>query len=413
LCFDGVPIPELASKYDTPLYVISERRIRENYRRVRQALTEEYDSVRIYYSAKANTNLCVLRILKYEGAYLDAVSLGEIFLAKAAGFSPDRILFTGTSVRDDELRYILKSKVTINIDSVSQLDRLLKAAVPERLSFRINPEFGAGHHEHCITAGRAAKFGLWEDDVPTAYKKAKEAGVELFGIHMHIGSGIMSTEPYLIAVRKLLEVAKKVHDETRIEFEFIDIGGGMGIPYRLGEEAFDLKRFAHGMCDLYKQRTREYGLGQPILCMEPGRYIVGDACILVTRVNTVKKTPYKKFVGVDAGFNTLIRPVVYGAYHHILVAKEGAGEEETYDVAGPICESGDLLAKDRRLLRVEEGDLLVILNTGAYGYSMSSQYNSRPRAAEVLVQDGRHALIRKRETIRDLRKGQMLAEWLR
>jgi len=412
LYFDGAPIPELASKYDTPLYVISERRIRENYRRVRQALAEEYDSVRIYYSAKANTSLCVLRILENEGACIDAVSLGEIFLAKAVGFSPDRMLFTGTSVRDDELRYILKSNVTINIDSVSQLDRLLKAAVPERLSFRINPEFGAGHHEHCITAGRAAKFGLWEDDVSTAYKKAKEAGVELFGIHMHIGSGIMSTEPYLIAVRKLLEVAKKVHDETGIEFEFIDIGGGMGIPYKLGEEAFDLKRFAHEVCALYKQRTREYGLGQPIFCMEPGRYIVGDACILVTRVNTVKKTPYKKFVGVDAGFNTLIRPVLYGAYHHILVAKEEAGEEETYDVAGPICESGDLLAKDRRLLRVEEGDLLVILNTGAYGYSMSSQYNSRPRAAEVLVKDGRHALIRKRETIQDLKKGQMLTEWL-
>ena len=413
LCFDGAPIPELASKYDTPLYVISERRIRENYRRVRQALAKEYDSVRIYYSAKANTSLCVLRILENEGAYLDAVSLGEIFLAKAAGFSPGRILFTGTSVRDDELRHILKSKVTINIDSVSQLDRLLKAAVPERLSFRINPEFGAGHHEHCITAGRAAKFGLWEDDVPTVYSKAKEAGVKLFGIHMHIGSGIMSAEAYLIATQKLLEVAKRVHDETGIEFEFIDIGGGMGIPYKLGEEAFDLNRFAHGICDLYKQRTREYGLGQSILCVEPGRYIVGDACILVTRVNTVKKTPYKKFAGVDAGFNTLMRPVMYGAYHHILVAKEGTGEEETYDVAGPICESGDLLAKDRRLLRVEEGDLLVILNTGAYGYSMSSQYNSRPRAAEVLVQDGRHALIRKRETMRDLRKGQMLAEWLR
>lgn len=413
LCFDSVPIPELASKYDTPLYVISERRMRENYRRVRQALTEEYGKVRTYYSAKANTNLCVLKILENEGAYLDVVSLGEIFLAKAAGFPSSRMLFTGTSVRDDELRHVLKSKITINIDSLSQLDRLLRIAVPERLSFRINPEFGAGHHAHCITAGRTAKFGLWEDDAPTAYDKAKEAGVELFGIHMHIGSGIMSAEPYLIAVQKLLEVAKRVHDETGIAFEFVDIGGGMGIPYKLGEEAFDLKRFAYEVCDLYKQSTRKYGLGQPILCVEPGRYIVGDACILVTRVNTIKKTPFKKFVGVDAGFNTLIRPVMYGAYHHILVAKEGTDEEETYDVAGPICESGDLLAKDRRLLRVEEGDLLVILNTGAYGYAMSSQYNSRPRVAEVLIQDGKYALIRKRETMRDLKKGQMLAEWLK
>lgn len=413
LCFDGVPISELATKYDTPLYVISDTRIRENFRRIRQAITEEYDKVRIYYSAKANTNLCVLKILESQGAYIDIVSPGEIFLARTAGFLPSRMLFTGTSVKDNELKYALESKVTINIDSLSQLDRLLKIAVPKRLSFRINPEFGAGHHKHCITAGKAAKFGLWEKDAPIAYKKAKEAGVKKFGIHMHIGSGIMSIEPYLTATQKLLEVARMVHDKVGIDFEFIDIGGGMGIPYMPGEHDFDMKRFAHEVCDLYKRGIRRHGLGQPILCLEPGRYIVGDACILVTKVNTLKKTPYKRFVGVDAGFNTLVRPAMYDAYHNILVANRETGNEETYDVAGPLCESGDILAKDRKLKCIEEGDLLVVLNAGAYGYSMSSQYNSRPRAAEVLVKNGRHALIRKRETLRDLMKGQRLIEWLK
>ena len=414
LYIDGVSAVKLAEEFDTPLYVISESRIRENYRNIYNALVRNYERTRIHYAAKANANLSILKILESEGAYLDAVSPGEVFLALKAGFFPEKILFTGTSVRNDELSFLLNSKVTINIDSLSQLNRLLRMATPDLLSVRINPEVGAGHHEHCVTAGKDSKFGIWENDAVKAYKIAKEAGVERFGMHMHIGSGILSVEPFILATDKLLDMARKVHDQLGVDFEFIDIGGGLGVPYAPEEEELNLNLFTDRLLDLFRRKLREYDLGEPIFCVEPGRYIVCDAGVLLTAVNTLKVTPFKRFVGVDAGFHTLIRPTMYGSYHHILVAnKLNLKAEDTYDIAGPLCESGDLLAKDRKLPKVHEGDLLAILNSGAYGFSMSSQYNSRPRAAEVLVEGGEYALVRERETVKGLRSGQRFAAWLK
>lgn len=414
LYIDGVSSLELAEKFDTPLYVLAERRIRENYRRLYGALKRQFDKVKIYYSAKANTSLAVLKILESEGACLDAVSPGEVFLALKSGFTPDRILFTGTGVRNDELRFLVDSGVTINVDSLSQLRRLLDFHVPELISVRVNPEIGAGHHEHCITAGKDSKFGIWEEDVIEAYRRAREAGVKRFGMQMHIGSGILTVEPFLLAAEKLLEIAHRVREEVDIEFEFIDFGGGLGIPYRPEEEALSLEIFAEKVLSLYLERTEEYELGRPWFFIEPGRYIVCDAGVLLTTVNTVKVTPFKKFVGVDAGFNVLIRPAMYGSYHPIVVANRlNSAEEETYDIAGPLCESGDLLARGRRLPRISEGDLLAILNAGAYGFSMSSQYNSRPRPAEVMVRDGEYALVRRRETLEALLTGQALPPWLK
>jgi len=229
--------------------------------------------------------------------------------------------------------------------------------VPQTLSVRVNPEVGAGHHSHCITAGPDSKFGLTEEEALKAYATAKKARVERFGIHMHIGSGILDVEPYVLAVDKLLSIAKRVHDELGIQFEFIDIGGGFGVPYQPEEQEFDFAAFASKVVTPFKGKVAEYGLGKPFLCVEPGRYLVCDACALLTTVNTVKVTPSKKFVGVDAGFNTLVRPTMYGSYHPVLVAnKLGLADKETYDVVGPICESGDALAKDRALPPVEEGD---------------------------------------------------------
>jgi diaminopimelate decarboxylase len=366
LFFDGFPVKELAEKYDTPLYVVSEKRIRDNYNRLHDALIRNYKYVRVYYAAKANSNLTVLKILQSEGAYLDTVSPGEVFMGLTSGYTPDRILFTGTSVRNDELKFLADTNVTVNVDSQSELDRLLKIAVPPVLSVRVNPEIGAGHHSHCITAGPDSKFGLWEEDALKAYATAKRARVERFGIHMHIGSGILDVEPYVLAVEKLLSIAKRVHDEVGIEFEFIDIGGGLGVPYTPEDHELDLAEFTTKIVAPFKSKVKEYGLGKPFLCVEPGRYLVCDASILLTTVNTVKVTPSKKFVGVDAGFNTLVRPTMYGSYHPVLVAnKLEAADKETYDVVGPICESGDALAKDRALPLVEEGDLLAVLNAGA------------------------------------------------
>ena len=349
--------------------------------------------------------------MQSQGAYLDAVSPGEVYTALVSGYSPDRIMFTGTSVRNDELKMIADANITVNIDSQSELDRLLKISVPQILSVRVNPEVGAGHHSHCITAGPDSKFGLWEEEVIQAYAIAQRARVERFGIHMHIGSGILDVEPYVAAVEKLLSIAKRVHDEVGISFEFIDIGGGFGVPYQPEDKEFDWTGFASKVVVPFKSKVAEYGLGKPFLCVEPGRYLVCDASMLLTTVNTVKVTPTKKFAGVDAGFNTLIRPTMYGSYHPILVAnKLTAPEKETYDVVGPICESGDALAKDRKLPKIEEGDLLAVLNAGAYGFSMSSQYNSRPRAAEILIRQGKSLVIREREPLDSLTANQKVAE---
>jgi diaminopimelate decarboxylase len=407
LFFDGFSVKALAEKYDTPLYVLSENRIRDSYNRLHSALLNDYKYVRIYYAAKANTNLTVLRILQSEGAYLDTVSPGEVFMGLSSGYTPDHLLFTGTSVRNDELKMLADANITVNVDSISELERLLKFTVPQVISVRVNPEVGAGHHSHCITAGPGSKFGLWEEETIQAYAIAQRARVERFGMHMHIGSGILELEPYVLAVEKLLSIAKRVHEEVGIDFEFIDIGGGFGVPYKPEDKELDLTAFASKVVALFKSKVKEYGLGKPFLCVEPGRYLVCDASILLTAVNTVKVTPSRKFVGVDAGFNTLMRPTMYGSYHQILVAnKLNAADKETYDVVGPICESGDALAKDRALPLVEEGDLLAVLNAGAYGFSMSSQYNSRPRAAEVMIRQGKDVLVRKREELNDLMASQ-------
>lgn len=411
LFFEGVSVKELAQKYDTPLYVISEKRIRDNYNRIFDALTHSYKYTRIYYAAKANSNLAVLKILQSQGAFLDTVSPGEVFMGLISGYTQDRIMFTGTSVRNDELKMLSDANVTVNIDSQSELDRLLKIGVPQVLSVRVNPEVGAGHHSHCITAGPDSKFGLWEEETIQAYAIAQRARVERFGIHMHIGSGILDVEPYEQAVDKLLSIAKRVHDEVGINFEFIDIGGGFGVPYKPEDVEFDWSAFSAKVVAPFKNKVAEYGLGKPFLCVEPGRYLVADASVLLTAVNTVKVTPAKKFVGVDAGFNTLIRPAMYGSYHPLLVAnKLDAANKETYDVVGPVCESGDALAKDRELPTVEEGDLLAVLNAGAYGFSMSSQYNARPRAAEVMIRQGKPFLIRDREQLDNLTANQRAAE---
>jgi len=414
LYIDGISTLKLAKNYGTPLFVTSERKIRENYRHLKEAFQSNYPKTRIFYSAKANTNLSILKILKSEGAGIDTVSPGEIFLALKAGFSPNQILYTGTSMSDEELAYAMEKGVIINLDSHFQFKKLLKKGIPPLLSVRINTEIGAGHHEYTVTASKASKFGVNEKTALKIYKTAKDAGIKNFGIHMHIGSGIMQVEPYLLATNKLLETARKISAKTDVNFEFIDVGGGIGVPYKPEEKEMDIQTFSNQLTELFKQKIEECSLGQPELWLEPGRYLVAESTILLTRVNIVKETPYKKFAGVDTGFNTLVRPTMYGAYHHIVVAsKLNRPPAEKYDVVGPICESGDVLARDRMLPKVSEGDILAVLTAGAYGYSMSSQYNSRPRAAEILVKDGYCELIRERETYEDLLRGQKVASWLK
>ena len=404
LSIGGEDALELAQRYKTPLYVIDENKIRENYRRLYKAFSQYYNDFKMFYACKANTNLAVMRILEEEGSGIDAVSPGEIYTSLLAGFDPSRILYTGNNVTDEELEFALSSGVRLNVDSISQLKRLSKIPGSEGLeiSFRVNPMVGAGHHDHCITGGPLSKFGIMEEEAVDVYKMAQDMGFKPVGIHSHIGSGILDPEPFMLAVRTLMDIAGRVHEGAGVEFDFIDFGGGIGIPYTPEESKLNINIFAEKITDLFKDKLKEYSLGKPTMCIEPGRYIVGDASILLTQVNSIKQS-YRKFAGVDAGFNTLLRPTMYDSYHHIVVAdKPDAEATQKIDIAGDVCESGDLFARDRPMPEIEEGDVLAILNAGAYSFSMSSQYNSRPRPAEVLVKDGESEVVRERETFADL-----------
>ena len=404
LSIGGADAIELTEKYNTPLYVIDEMKIRDNYRRVYEAFSSQYDKFKIFYACKANTNLAVMRILEQEGSSIDAVSPGEIYTALLAGFEPERVLYTGNNATDEELKFAVDSGVIINLDSVSALHRLTKVCNPQevKISFRVNPKVGAGHHEHCITGGDLSKFGVMEEEAADVYKMAQDLGFTPVGIHTHIGSGILDPEPFMLAVETLMDVAGRVHEEAGIKFEFIDFGGGLGIPYHPDESKLDIDTFSKEIVGLFKDKLNEYNIGTPTMFIEPGRYIVGDASVLLTKVNTIKQS-YRKFAGVDAGFNTLLRPSMYGSYHHIVVANKPEAENtQTIDIAGNVCESGDLFARDRPMPELEEGDTLAIFNAGAYAFSMSSQYNSRPKTMEVLVNDGESEIVRERETFADV-----------
>ncbi len=319
-----------------------------------------------------------------------------------AGFSPTKILYTGNYPSDEELKFAFEKKALINLDDISLLPRLLNIGTPDFLSFRINPGIGSGQFKGLIFAGPDAKFGVPEHKVVDAYKSAKEAGIRKFGIHMMTGSCIMDPAYFDLIAKKLISIVEDIVREVGIRFEFIDIGGSLGIPYREDEPVLDIGKVAGNVCSILAAKEKQLGLEKTNLVMEPGRYIVGDAGILLARVDALKSAQ-KKFIGTDAGMNTLLRPALYGAYHRIIIANDvGRKGAEIVDVTGKICENTDRLAKDRSLPPIKVGDILAVFDTGAYGFAMGSQYNSRPMAAEVLVDKGRAFLIRKRETTDDL-----------
>ncbi|MCQ2738258.1 MAG: diaminopimelate decarboxylase [archaeon] len=411
----GADACELVEEYGTPVYVIDEERIRDNYRRFYSAFSKFYPDFKVFYACKANTNVAVLKILEDEGCCIDAVSPGEVYIAKKMGFSGDRILFTGNNIRNDEMEYVNGEDVILNIDSVSALKRLAKSIDPKgkKISFRVNPMVGAGHHDHCITGGEMSKFGIMETEAVEVYKLAKELGFEPVGMHSHIGSGILDPEPFKLAIESTMNIAGKVHKEGGIDFEFLDFGGGVGIPYTPEENLVDLEAFAEENMALFKEKLAEFDMEEPTLYLEPGRYLVGDACVLLVEVNSVKES-YRKFIGVDAGFNTLLRPAMYDSYHHIVVANKMDEEDvEKVDIAGNVCESGDLFARDRPVPLIEEGDILAILNAGAYGFTMASNYNTRPLPAEILVKNGESFVVREAQTYEDIFLKQSVPEHLK
>lgn len=398
----GKSAVEIAEEFGTPVYVTEEARVRENYRTIYNAFSRYMDT-RIHYACKANTSLAILRILEQEGSGIDAVSIGEVKTCLKAGFTPDRIMYTGVNVSDKELKEVSDLGVMINLDSVSEMERLAKIAPGHTVSFRITPGVGSGHGAKVITGNKGAKFGIPLDQVLDTYARAKELGFDIRGIHAHIGSGGQVVEPFMDMMEVLIDLVNEIKD-MGIDLEFIDMGGGIGVPYKPNEEEMDVGELAMNITDMIMENT-----DIKTIVVEPGRYLVCDSTVLLARVNDVKDAGTKKYVGTDAGFNTLLRPAMYDSYHYVALAnKFGKACTDKYDVVGPICESGDYLAHDRVLPDPVEGDIVVVYNAGAYGFSMSSNYNSRPLCAEVLVNDGVAELIREAEDVEEQWRHQII-----
>ncbi|HXY88407.1 MAG TPA: diaminopimelate decarboxylase [Candidatus Acidoferrales bacterium] len=406
LTIGGVDAIALAKRYGTPLYAIDEERIRDNFRRFAAAFSE----ADVYYAAKANGSLAVLRILAQEGAGADVFSDGELYLALLAGMQPERILFNGNSKTDHELEMACASGVKVSIDSTDELRTLSEIAsnrgTEVDIAFRVNPDVSPATHPKIATGLAKSKFGIPHNAVVSCYQEALSLeGVRPAGIHCHIGSQIVELSPFSEMMTKMMDLVEALKNELDLNLDFVDIGSGLGIPYE--GTAPTPEDLADTVLPIFHQRAKELEIRSKLI-LEPGRYVVGDAAILLCGVNTVKKAHYN-FVGIDAGFNLLIRPAMYDSYHEVLIANKLDIEPETiYTIAGPICESGDILARNRSLPKVEKGDVIAILDVGAYGFAMSSQYNGRVRASEVLVKAGTPSLIRRRESYSDLLNGQTL-----
>ncbi|MFA4934405.1 MAG: diaminopimelate decarboxylase [Candidatus Methanoperedens sp.] len=399
---------ELANQYGTPLYVTNESRVVENFR----AYMKAFPDADIYYAAKANGSFAILRLLAREGAGADVFSYGELYMAMLAGIPREKLLFNGNSKTDFELQKAVELGVKVSVDSRDELHTLSeiaqKAGNEVEIAFRVNPDVSPKTHPKISTGLRSSKFGIPSEEVVSVYREASElAGILPCGIHCHIGSQILDTAPFREAAEKMMNLVERV-TALGIELKFVDMGSGLGIPYKKDEaHAPEPKDHADAILPVFEERTKALGIS-PKLILEPGRYIVGDTTILLTRVNTVKRAA-KNFVGVDAGFNLLIRPAMYDSYHYTVVANKAASPpEETYTIVGPICETGDILAHDRKLPQIEKGDLIALLDAGAYGFSMSSQYNGRPRCAEVLVKDGEADVVRSAEDVGELMAKQRL-----
>ncbi len=391
---------QLLKKYGTPLYVYNENVLRNRCRDLKGLIS--YSNFTVNFSPKANSNIELIKIAKSEGLRVDAMSPGEIHLNMLAGYKPEEILYISNNVNEDEFRFAINKGVKISVDSVSQLEMFGRINPGGRVAFRVNPGVGAGHHEKVITAGQKTKFGIEMNSIPQVKRIIKEYSLQLIGINQHIGSLFMDGKAYLKSTTNILSVARQFDD-----LEFIDFGGGFGIPYKKqsGQSRLDLKELGGKLSEVIHSWVKEYGKKIEFK-IEPGRYIVAESGILLGQVNALKTNYNIKYIGTDLGFNVLIRPVLYDSHHDIEVYRgtdTPSSGEEVVTIVGNICETGDIIAKDRKLPEIFENDILGVLDSGAYGYSMSSNYNSRLRPAEVLIEaDGNPRLIRRRDTLDDL-----------
>jgi diaminopimelate decarboxylase len=413
---EDVPLRRIAEQVGTPVYVYSHATLERHFRVFDRALNGGSSTRRhlVCYSVKANSNLAVLKALISFGAGVDTVSKGEIFRALKAGVDPKKIVFSGVGKRDDEIEYALAQDIlAFNVESHAELDAIERVAARmgkrAPISLRVNPDVDAQTHPYISTGLKKNKFGIpvaWARD---EFRYAmKQPHLEVVGLDCHIGSQLTKTSPFQDAIARLGELARSLVQDG-VKLRYLDIGGGLGIPYNQ-EDPPSPEEYGKAVAEAMQAFA---GLDLTLIC-EPGRVIVGNAGVLVTKTLYLKQSEIKNFVVVDAAMNDLIRPAFYDSYHAIWpVRKQAAGSSFVADVVGPICETGDFLARDRSLpTQPAEGELLAIMSAGAYGFTMSSNYNTRPRAAEVMVKGGELAVIRKREELDDLIRGEQIPSFL-
>jgi diaminopimelate decarboxylase len=404
---EGVSIEAIAEKVGTPFYLYSYKTLVRHLTVFDQAFKGIPHLV--CFSAKANSNIGILRLFVDLGAGVDVVSRGELYRALKAGADPRKIVFSGVGKREDEIEYALAAGILMfNVESLPELQVLNdvagKVGRKAPISLRVNPDIDPKTHPYISTGLKKNKFGIDINQAVMAYRIASRLpNLQVIGIDCHIGSQLTQVDPFVEALRRLKRLIEQLRSEG-MKIQYLDLGGGLGITYQ-DEEPPHPEEYASNILD----EIRGFDC---TLVLEPGRVIVGNAGILVTRVLYMKENEVKRFVIVDAGMNDLVRPSYYGSYHQVLPVKEEPREEIVADVVGPICESSDFLAKERQLPKPKPGELLAVMSAGAYGFSMSTNYNSRPRVAEVLVKDDEMFVIRKREEYEDLIRGEVIPDFL-
>ena len=408
---ESVPFRKIAEAVGTPCYVYSHARLIRQFRGFDSAFKDVPHITA--YAIKANSNIAVLRLLAQEGAGGDIVSGGELYRALQAGLLPQRIVFAGVGKTDEEIRYALRSDILMfNVESSAELlaiDRIAgELKTPARVALRINPDIDPKTHPYISTGLKKSKFGISAERALEEFKLATTLkNIEIVGVHKHIGSQLMHVSPYVESLKKILDLVEELKG-IGVQIRYLNVGGGLGITYQdeIPPQPEDL---AQAISPLLKDL-------KCVLIFEPGRSIVGNAGVLLTKVLYQKANPDKTFLIVDAAMNDLIRPSLYGAYHEIKPvqeAREKTKRKVLVDVVGPVCESGDFLAKDRMMTLGDPGDLLAVMSAGAYGFSMASNYNSRLRIPEVLVRDREIHVIRAREEYPDLIRGETIPAFLK
>lgn len=391
---------QLAEQFGNPLYVYDAEKIQSQYHRLTAAFSK-VERLRINYAVKALSNLAILQLLKQVGSNLDTVSLQEVQLGLHAGFEPQQIIYTPNGVSFEEIEEVAQLGVQINIDNLSVLEHFGTKHPTVPVCIRINPHVMAGGNSNISVGHIDSKFGISIHQMPHILRIVENTKMHINGIHMHTGSDILDIEVFLYAAEILFDAARNFKT-----LDFLDFGSGFKVPYKKGDIETDIEELGRKLSKRFIAFEKEYGR-ELTLAFEPGKFLVSEAGFFLAKVNVVKQTTSTVFAGIDSGFNHLIRPMLYGSQHHIDNISNPKGKERFYTVVGYICET-DTFANNRRIPEINEGDLLCFRNAGAYCFSMSSNYNSRYKPAEVLWKDGEGILIRERETFEDLLKNQIM-----